>query len=58
VSLLTRAYVRRKRFEARLIAQEVGKLFGDPDADPARQAPALASVAPSVLLQTMGIERP
>ncbi|MEI8306088.1 MAG: hypothetical protein WCF99_03375 [Chloroflexales bacterium] len=56
MSLLTRAYVRRKRFEARLIAQEVGTLLGDPDANPASPTPDPARVAPHALLKTMGIE--
>jgi len=59
VSLLTRAYVRRKRFEARLIAQEVGMLFRDTTgSDPSSLAPPPApeaSVPPSVLLRTLGI---
>lgn len=59
--MLTRAYVRRKRFEARLIAQEVGTLFGDSDTSSSassRPASAPATVPPSVLLKTMGIELP
>ncbi|MBX0328706.1 hypothetical protein K2Z83_13570 [Oscillochloris sp. ZM17-4] len=61
--MLARAYVRRKRFEARLIAEEVAALFRErqPDAaNPSRPSPTTprpseAPVPPSALLRTMGI---
>lgn len=62
--MLARAYVRRKRFEARLIAEEVAVLFREANpsspADSSSPAPTPprqpeATVAPSVLLRTMGI---
>lgn len=39
---LMAAWFRRKRLEARLIAQEVGRLFGGPGAEEVDQATALA----------------
>lgn len=61
--MLARAYVRRKRFEAHLIAEELSVLFRETSpttsdaASPAPTTPrqAEATVAPSVLLRTMGI---
>jgi hypothetical protein len=60
--MLARAYVRRKRFEARLIAEEVSKIFRDQTAPTDSSSPppttprqSEATVAPSVLLRTMGI---
>jgi hypothetical protein len=43
------AYVRRKRFEARLIASEVGRLFGGREKQSER-------VSPDELLKMMGVE--
>jgi hypothetical protein len=59
--MLARAYVRRKRFEARLIAEEVAAIFRSSDEanpsapSPATPRPSQAPVAPSALLRSMGI---
>lgn len=46
---LLQAYVRRKRFEARLFAAEIGRLFGGKEKQPER-------VSSDELLRMMGVE--
>ncbi|MEI8167280.1 MAG: hypothetical protein WCG26_12920 [Chloroflexales bacterium] len=55
---MTRAYVRRKRFEGQILACEIVGLLSEAFGGEAAAAPersATGTMAPSALLQTMGI---
>jgi len=53
--ILLRSWVRRKRFEARLIANEVGQLFGGSVGSTPTGNTSADRVHPDQMLQLMGV---
>lgn len=53
--ILLHAWIRRKRFEARLLAVEVGKLFGSPTGGRPLSGKGDGWVSPDTMLDMLGV---